>query len=70
MPNAATKPMHRALIAQPTAIVRPPPLTAESTSTFTSQHMRWWLKVDLGNTLLGMKETSNIAMQQILHVET
>lgn len=39
MPKAATKPMHRALIAQPTAIVRPPPLTAESTSKFTSQHI-------------------------------
>lgn len=30
MPKAATKPMQRALIAQPTAIVRPAPLTAES----------------------------------------
>ncbi len=34
MPKAATKPMHRALIAQPTLMVRPAPLTAESTNTF------------------------------------
>ena len=37
MPKAATKPMQRALIAQPTAIVRPAPLTAESTSALRSQ---------------------------------
>ena len=36
MPKAATNPMQRALIAHPTAIVRPAPLTAESTSTLQS----------------------------------
>ena len=73
IPKAATRPIQRALIAQPTAIVRPAPLTAESTSAVQSQQFHREIILRVMKHLLGVKKVKRSAIYScsiVLRLET